>query len=75
MDKQATKQLLSQELNNWGDQTCMGLAESSEFEEFISHPSCQDLVLEKWRGSLVFYGRRASHKVKITFQPVRYIVR
>ncbi len=51
-DDDLTQQLLTYELQNWSDQTCLSLAVSASHREFIAHTCCQILLTEMWMGGL-----------------------
>ncbi|XP_013397522.1 transient receptor potential cation channel subfamily M member 1-like isoform X2 [Lingula anatina] len=51
-DADATKQLLTYELKNWSNQTCLSLAVSAVHREFLAHPCCQMLLTDMWMGGL-----------------------
>lgn len=52
-DDDMTRQLLTYELTCWSSQTCLSLAASSEFQEFLAHSCCQILLSEMWMGGLI----------------------
>ena len=39
-------------LPNWGNVTCLNLAESAENLTFLSHPVVKTLLKDKWHGQL-----------------------
>ncbi|XP_074627353.1 transient receptor potential cation channel subfamily M member-like 2 isoform X1 [Acropora palmata] len=47
-----TQQLLTYNVKNWGEQTCLSLAVSIEHEEFLAHVSCQILLTDIWMGAM-----------------------
>ena len=47
-----TPLLLTYELSNWSDQTCLSLAVSAAHRAFIADTSCQILLTEMWMGGL-----------------------
>ncbi len=51
-DDDLTQQLLTYELQNWSDQTCLSLAVSACHREFVAHTCCQILLTEMWMGGL-----------------------
>lgn len=52
-DVDLTHQLLTYELTTWSSQTCLSLAASSAFREFVAHSCCQILLSEMWMGGLI----------------------
>ena len=55
-DEKLAGQLVTYNLKNWGGQTCLSLAVSSNHQEFVAHPCCQGLLSTKWTGKLQFTG-------------------
>ncbi|XP_066913426.1 transient receptor potential cation channel subfamily M member 2-like [Clytia hemisphaerica] len=55
-DKEATKELLFKPVYDKTDLTCWTLATSSNFQEFMEHPVCQSIVMERWCGELQLQG-------------------
>jgi transient receptor potential cation channel subfamily M protein 3 len=51
-DELKTLQLLTYELANWGEQTCLSLAVIANNKEFLSHPCCQIVLSDLWHGGL-----------------------
>jgi len=47
-----TPMLLTYELSNWSDQTCLSLAVSASHRAFIANTTCQILLTEMWMGGL-----------------------
>ncbi|XP_072020326.1 transient receptor potential cation channel subfamily M member-like 2 [Amphiura filiformis] len=52
--------LLTRVLPNWGNVTCLNLAESAENLKFLSHPVVKDLIDEKWNLGIVGSGTMPS---------------
>jgi len=50
--EEMTQVLLTYELSNWSDQTCLSLAVSAAHRAFIADTSCQILLTEMWMGGL-----------------------
>ena len=50
--EEMTQLLLTYELSNWSDQTCLSLAVSAAHRAFIADTSCQILLTEMWMGGL-----------------------
>ncbi|KAJ7365831.1 Transient receptor putative cation channel sub M member 7 [Desmophyllum pertusum] len=46
------QQLLTYNLENWGDQCCLSLAVATRHEEFVAHTCCQTLLTEIWMGAM-----------------------
>lgn len=46
------QQLLTYNLDNWGDQCCLSIAVGSRHEEFVAHACCQTLLTKVWMGAL-----------------------
>ncbi|KAL9987179.1 hypothetical protein ACROYT_G001438 [Oculina patagonica] len=46
------QQLLTYNLDNWGDQCCLSLAVATRHEEFVAHTCCQTLLSEIWMGAI-----------------------
>lgn len=46
------QQLLTYNLDNWGDQCCLSLAVATQHEEFVAHTCCQTLLTEIWMGAM-----------------------
>ncbi|XP_060573986.1 transient receptor potential cation channel subfamily M member 3-like [Ruditapes philippinarum] len=51
-DDDYTQQLLTYELKNFSDQTCLSLAVNANHREFIAHACCQQLLNDMWMGGL-----------------------
>uniref|UniRef100_A0A1I8BFI2 LSDAT_euk domain-containing protein n=1 Tax=Meloidogyne hapla TaxID=6305 RepID=A0A1I8BFI2_MELHA len=51
-DQRMTMRLLSAELPNWGQQTCLSLAVIANNKRFLAHPCCQILLAELWHGGV-----------------------
>lgn len=51
-DDDLTQLLLTYELSNWSDQSCMSLATSANHRPFIASTGCQIVVTEMWMGGL-----------------------
>ncbi|KJH49866.1 hypothetical protein DICVIV_03977 [Dictyocaulus viviparus] len=51
-DKDITLQLLTYELTNWGNETCLSLAALNKNRQFLAHPCCQLLLSDLWQGGL-----------------------
>jgi len=62
-NEELTQQLLTYHLENWGGQTCLALAVSIEYEEFLAHASCQALLTDIWTGAMK-NAHRSSVKVR-----------
>ena len=58
------QQLLTYNLENWGDQCCLSLAVATRHEEFVAHSCCQTLLTEIWMGAMKM-GEWASLEVNI----------
>ena len=67
------QQLLTYNLDNWGDQCCLSIAVGSRHEEFVAHACCQTLLTKVWMGALKV-GKWASLGVSVVkFVPRRSI--
>ena len=55
-DERVAGDLITHNLKNWGNQTCLSLAVLSHLLEFVAHPCCQLLLTEKWTDALQFTG-------------------
>ncbi|CAF5160087.1 unnamed protein product, partial [Rotaria magnacalcarata] len=47
-----TCQLLTYELKNWSDWTCLSLAVISHHQEFVAHKCCQIILNDLWMGGM-----------------------
>ncbi|CAF3698093.1 unnamed protein product [Adineta steineri] len=47
-----TCQLLTYELKNWSDWTCLSLAVISHHQEFVAHKCCQTILNDLWIGGM-----------------------
>ena len=65
------QQLLTYNLNNWGDQCCLSLAVATRHEEFVAHTCCQTLLTEIWMGAMKM-GEWASLKVSLLWSQGSY---
>jgi len=65
--EEMTPMLLTYELSNWSDQTCLSLAVSASHRAFIANTSCQILLTEMWMGGL--RSRRYAN-LKVRLPPV-----
>ena len=63
-DDDYTQQLLTYELKNFSDQTCLSLAVNANHREFIAHACCQQLLNDMWMGGLRM---RKSTSLKVKF--------
>uniref|UniRef100_A0A7E4V9N2 LSDAT_euk domain-containing protein n=1 Tax=Panagrellus redivivus TaxID=6233 RepID=A0A7E4V9N2_PANRE len=61
-DENLTMRMLTAELPNWGNQTCMSLAVIANNKQLLTHPCCQVLLAELWHGGLRF---RSQSNVKV----------
>lgn len=61
-NEDVAQQLLTYNLDNWGDQCCLSLAVATGHEEFVAHTCCQTLLSEIWMGAMKM-GEWASLKV------------
>ena len=52
IDDDYTQQLLTYELKNFSEQTCLGLAVIANHRPFIAHTCCQVLLNDLWIGGL-----------------------
>jgi transient receptor potential cation channel subfamily M protein 3 len=52
VDDDLTQQLLTYELPNWSNQTCLSLAVSASHRDFLANTCCQILLTEMWMGGL-----------------------
>jgi len=71
--EEMTPMLLTYELSNWSDQTCLSLAVSASHRAFIANTSCQILLTEMWMGGLRSR-RYANLKVHLTLIPIPLLV-
>lgn len=70
--------LVIRALPNWGDVTCLNLAESAENLTFLSHPVVKTLLKEKWHGQIqgnIRFIRRGSLSRMADFLRVRSFMR
>uniref|UniRef100_A0A3Q3MZN4 Uncharacterized protein n=1 Tax=Mastacembelus armatus TaxID=205130 RepID=A0A3Q3MZN4_9TELE len=51
-DEQVAMKLLTYELKNWSNSTCLKLAVAAKHREFIAHTCSQMLLTDMWMGSL-----------------------
>uniref|UniRef100_A0AAY4EE23 Transient receptor potential cation channel subfamily M member 1 n=1 Tax=Denticeps clupeoides TaxID=299321 RepID=A0AAY4EE23_9TELE len=51
-DEQVAMKLLTYELKNWSNSTCLKLAVSAKHRDFIAHTCSQMLLTDMWMGSL-----------------------
>ncbi|GMS92746.1 hypothetical protein PENTCL1PPCAC_14921, partial [Pristionchus entomophagus] len=51
--EEATSNLLTYELKNWGSTTVLSLASTNHDRFFMGHPSCQNIINEIWNGGMV----------------------
>lgn len=54
-----TGQLVTYNLTNWGQETCLSLAVASDHLNFVAHSCCQDLLSTRWTGALQLHGMQA----------------
>uniref|UniRef100_A0A1I7UCV7 LSDAT_euk domain-containing protein n=1 Tax=Caenorhabditis tropicalis TaxID=1561998 RepID=A0A1I7UCV7_9PELO len=55
-----TLRLLTCELTNWGDETCLSLAANNGHRKFLAHPCCQMLLSDLWQGGLLMKNNQNS---------------
>ena len=46
-------ELITRVLSNWGNMTCLNLAESSQLLQFLSHSVVKNYLHQKWNGGLM----------------------
>ncbi|XP_062855927.1 transient receptor potential cation channel subfamily M member 1-like [Trichomycterus rosablanca] len=51
-DEQVAMKLLTYELKNWSNSTCLKLAVAAKHRDFIAHTCCQMLLTDMWMGCL-----------------------
>lgn len=69
-DEQVAMKLLTYELKNWSNSTCLKLAVAAKHRDFIAHTCSQMLLTDMWMGCLRM-GKSNSLKVrKPLFLPV-----
>ena len=51
-DESLALQLMTYELSQWSDQTCLSLAVAANHRELIAHTCCQALLTQMWMGAL-----------------------
>lgn len=51
-DEQLAMKLLTYELKNWSNSTCLKLAVAAKHRDFIAHTCSQMLLTDMWMGSL-----------------------
>ncbi|CAI5439041.1 unnamed protein product [Caenorhabditis angaria] len=51
-DDAQTLQLLTYELSNWSNETCLALSVIVNNKNFLAHPCCQILLADLWHGGL-----------------------
>ena len=56
--------LVTYNLENWGQQTCLSLAVASKHLDFVAHSCCQTLLSYRWTGALQFSGAQAFQVLK-----------
>lgn len=64
IDDDYTQQLLTYELKNFSDQTCLSLAVDAMHQDFVAHTCCQTLINDLWMGGLRMR-KNSSLKVRI----------
>lgn len=64
-DEQVAMKLLTYELVNWSNSTCLKLAVAAKQREFIAHTCSQMLLTDMWMGCLRI-GKNPGLKVGIT---------
>lgn len=62
-DEQVAMKLLTYELKNWSNSTCLKLAVAAKHRDFIAHTCSQMLLTDMWMGCLRM-GRSNSLKVR-----------
>lgn len=62
-DEQVAMKLLTYELKNWSNSTCLKLAVAAKHRDFIAHTCSQMLLTDMWMGCLRM-GKSNSLKVK-----------
>ncbi len=66
-DEQVAMKLLTYELKNWSNSTCLKLAVAAKHRDFIAHTCSQMLLTDMWMGCLRM-GKSNSLKVPATQQ-------
>uniref|UniRef100_A0A8C2PT61 Transient receptor potential cation channel, subfamily M, member 1b n=1 Tax=Cyprinus carpio TaxID=7962 RepID=A0A8C2PT61_CYPCA len=67
-DEQLAMKLLTYELKNWSNSTCLKLAVAAKHRDFIAHTCSQMLLTDMWMGSLRM-GKNPGLKVSLIFPP------
>ena len=62
-----TCRLLTYELKNWSDWTCLSLAVIAHHQEFVAHKCCQMILNDLWMGGMSIR-RYLNWKVRIQSQ-------
>jgi transient receptor potential cation channel subfamily M protein 3 len=68
IDDDYTQQLLTYELKNFSDQTCLSLAVDAMHQDFVAHTCCQTLINDLWMGGLRMR-KNSSLKVRVLQLP------
>lgn len=63
-DEQVAMKLLTYELKNWSNSTCLKLAVAAKHRDFIAHTCSQMLLTDMWMGCLRV-GKNPGLKVNI----------
>ncbi|GMT27839.1 hypothetical protein PFISCL1PPCAC_19136, partial [Pristionchus fissidentatus] len=65
-----TIRLLTAELADWGNHTCISLAVLANNKKFLAHECCQMLLAEQWHGSLKVKSNSNLRVVAAIFLPI-----
>ena len=71
IDDDYTQQLLTYELKNFSDQTCLSLSVAANHRKFIAHTCCQILLNDMWMGGLRM---RKSTSLKVISKTNQFVV-
>ncbi|XP_060077266.1 transient receptor potential cation channel subfamily M member-like 2 [Ylistrum balloti] len=64
-----TSQMLSTQMDDWGNATCRQIARMTENKSFIAHPFFQSLLSEEWMGDISLLNRWTWFKLPLCVVP------
>ena len=70
-----TSQLLTYDLVNWSNWTCLSLAVCANHKDFLSHAACQMLISDLWMGGMKIH-KYVTYKIiaALLFPPCLFLI-
>ncbi len=71
-----SRALLTRVLQNWGNVTCLYLAEVTKNHKFLTHPVVKSLIDDKWENGIIGRGKMQSRwrAWNTLFEPLKVLI-